>query len=113
MKDIVGETAFHIAAKHGDVESLQRLIQNCTSSLVPCLINAVNEDGNTPLHLAAIHNQIKNATVICVFISPCFLCLDVQILIKAHPSCLLIRNKAGKTALELAQEHGYQVGFFR
>eukprot|EP00210_Caulerpa_lentillifera_P001257 g1213.t1 len=98
QKDLVGDTAFHVAARFGNVKNLQQLIENCTKSLVPSLINSVNEDGDSPLHLAAMHNHIDTATL----------------LVTIHPSCFLVRNKTGKTALQIAQECGYQefVRFF-
>ena len=57
-----GETILHIAARNG-LEKLTDAILKMDSSI----LNAVNEDGNTALHAAAVTNHIDVANVLCSY----------------------------------------------
>lgn len=54
--DFPATTALHDAAKNGDTESLGLLLANPDD---PTAINAFNNLGNTPLHLAVFNRQIE------------------------------------------------------
>jgi ankyrin repeat protein len=51
-----GQNILHVAAKYGN-GSVVRCILKQDQKLVAPLLNATDEDGNTPLHLAASHGQ--------------------------------------------------------
>ncbi|KAJ6975810.1 hypothetical protein NC653_031594 [Populus alba x Populus x berolinensis] len=48
-----GQNILHVAAKYGNNGSVVRYILKQDRQLVAPLLNAIDEDGNTPLHLAA------------------------------------------------------------
>lgn len=80
----VDDTLLHIAARTGDVESIEVLIDAGAD------VNIVGDLGNTPLHAAALRGQINS----------------VKILLRrgANPS---IKNEFGETAKEVAELVGY------
>jgi len=53
-----GQNILHVAAKYGN-GSVVRYMLKQDQKLVAPLLNAIDEDGNTPLHLAASHGQCK------------------------------------------------------
>ncbi len=79
-----GYTELHRAAMAGDSEEVERLINAGAD------VNARDNDGNTPLHLAAR-----------VGYSACVRCLMNSGKVKKY-----LTNNQGKTALQLAEEHG-------
>ncbi|KAL9380010.1 hypothetical protein Peur_028492 [Populus x canadensis] len=53
-----GQNILHVAAKYGN-GSVVRYMLKQDQKLVAPLLNAIDEDGNTPLHLAASHGQCR------------------------------------------------------
>nr|XP_034906375.1 protein ACCELERATED CELL DEATH 6-like [Populus alba]TKR74782.1 ankyrin-3-like isoform X6 [Populus alba] len=53
-----GQNILHVAAKYGN-GSVVRYILKQDKQLVAPLVNATDEDGNTPLHLAARHGRCR------------------------------------------------------
>ncbi|CAH2328361.1 NF-kappa-B inhibitor alpha [Pelobates cultripes] len=54
IRDFNGDTALHIACKKGSLHAVGVILQNCFNK-ISFLLQAVNYDGHTCLHLAAIH----------------------------------------------------------
>ncbi|MEE6493162.1 hypothetical protein FKM82_016752 [Ascaphus truei] len=55
IRDFRGNTALHIACKQGSLRGLGVITQYCKSHQIPSLLQSINYDGYTCLHLAAIH----------------------------------------------------------
>ena len=53
-KDDTGETALHVAARFGSVKCLHSLVEAVEHETINCH----NFDGQTPLHVAIICNQM-------------------------------------------------------
>lgn len=54
LKNVDGQTALHLAAQSGSVESCELMILESKE-----IINVQDNNGNTPLHLACIYGRIK------------------------------------------------------
>ncbi|EQA63560.1 ankyrin repeat domain-containing protein [Leptospira alexanderi] len=80
LKKALAEKLF-FAAKHGEDELCRTILKLGISP------NPIDQDGNTPLHIAAIHDQISTA----------------QLLLDLHASQFL-KNLEGKSALDIAKE---------
>ncbi|KAL3714914.1 hypothetical protein ACJRO7_006765 [Eucalyptus globulus] len=86
IKNKKGQNILHVAAKAGDIAAV-RLLIHCTT-IFKKLINSKDVDGNTPLHLASMHNH----------------CEVMSSLTKAKVIDLGLRNNDGLTALDVAME---------
>ena len=51
-----GQNILHVAAKYGNA-SVVRFLLKQDQKLVAPLLNAIDEDGNTPLHLSAVYGR--------------------------------------------------------
>ena len=78
LQDVMGENAFHMAARFGNAKALQVLIKNCSKAAAIGLTTGVNIDDNTPLHIAAQYCHLQAAAVtipiFAHFTLPTFLC---------------------------------------
>ena len=81
-KDIHGQAALHYAAKNDNVEMIMRLAGKMTNK------NIQDEDGNTPLHIAAKEFNLA----------------AIKQLTKHLDGDLAPKNLEGKTPLDLAQD---------
>ena len=79
-----GDTELHRAVLAADIKEVERLIDAGAD------VNARDNDGNTPLHLAAREGY----------------CARVSYLMKSGKVKKYLTNNQGKTALQLAEEHG-------
>jgi ankyrin repeat protein len=61
--NIIGQTALHIAALHGNVEAVTTLLSLALQAQIPDFANIPNQRGQTPLHFAAAAKQ--NALQVC------------------------------------------------
>ncbi|XP_012283790.1 NF-kappa-B inhibitor cactus [Orussus abietinus] len=86
MQDDEGDTQLHIAIVQGFLEAALSLIRMAPH---PCLLNIVNDDGQSPLHLSVLTHQPRIARRL--------------ILAGATPA---LRNTRGNTALHLACASG-------
>ncbi|KAE8587411.1 hypothetical protein XENTR_v10021965 [Xenopus tropicalis] len=57
IQDFCGNTALHIACKQGSLRGVGVIFQYCEKQL-PALLQSVNYDGHTCLHLASIHGYL-------------------------------------------------------
>lgn len=83
-----GNTPLHCAAARGNLEMCKIFLKYKNKNKI--VIEAQNNEGNTSLHLAIKHNKLDVA----------------ELLIKAAPVLLSIRNQQNNTALKLASELG-------
>nr|CAD1841112.1 unnamed protein product [Ananas comosus var. bracteatus] len=70
--DFTGKNAIHIAVQSGKVGTLQCLLRHIEPKEI---INKADEDGNTPLHLAAMQGRIQSTLILSKDnrIDPCLL----------------------------------------
>ncbi|MBE8401600.1 ankyrin repeat domain-containing protein [Leptospira borgpetersenii] len=80
LRKVLTEKLF-FAAKHGEDELCRTILKLRISP------NPIDQDGNTPLHIAVIHDRISTA----------------QLLLDLHASQFL-KNLEGKSALDIAKE---------
>ena len=83
MKSAYGHTILHYACNSGCTELSKFLIKEC-----PSLIHSTDDYGDSPLHFSSYFGQAG-----CV-----------RLLLFDYHAPIFIRNKAGKTALDLAQD---------
>ncbi|XP_061945146.1 protein ACCELERATED CELL DEATH 6-like isoform X2 [Populus nigra] len=82
-----GQNILHVAAKYGN-GSVVRYILKQDQKLVAPLLNAIDEDGNTPLHLAASYGR----------------CMATFLLVRDNRVKSFIVNNENWTPYELAEE---------
>ena len=82
VKGFEGRTLLHQACNGGNAELLKRLISRHNISVL-----STDDEGNTPLHLAALYGRDK-----CI-----------HKLLYEFKAPLFVRNKAGKTAFDIAR----------
>ncbi|CAG0894492.1 unnamed protein product, partial [Darwinula stevensoni] len=88
-----GRSLLHWAAKYGQYEVLCWLLRSLPPEDVEMMINSVDENGNTVVHLAARSGNIS---------------LLMTLLQRGEPSlCLLTKNKRGLTPVEVANIAGH------
>ncbi|RIB06970.1 ankyrin repeat-containing domain protein [Gigaspora rosea] len=80
-RDTSGNTALHMASANGYTNIVEYIIQ--TLETLNGIVNVQNELGNTPLHWSALNGHIEVVT-------------------------LLIKNKAGRTAMYEAQQNNHE-----
>ncbi|KAK3404671.1 hypothetical protein EUGRSUZ_K00979 [Eucalyptus grandis] len=89
IKNKKGQNILHVAAKGGENRALDRLLKKyCGPDTIEKLVNAKDVDGNTPLHLAAMHNH----------------CKVMRSLTKDKRIDVQLQNNDGLTALDVAVE---------
>ncbi|XP_008245687.1 PREDICTED: protein ACCELERATED CELL DEATH 6-like [Prunus mume] len=94
-KNFEGDTALHIAAKTGDLDTANTLLREApgaeNADEVFMLLTSINDEQNTPLHEALIHGHQSVA----------------KCLIEAYPAFSFYVNKEAKSPLYLAAEEGF------
>ncbi|CAL2247758.1 unnamed protein product [Prunus armeniaca] len=85
------DTALHIAAKAGDLDTTNTLLREAQDHDVFILLTWINNEQNTPLHEALIHGHQSVA----------------KCLIEAYPVLRFDCNKERKSTLYLAAEEGF------
>ncbi|XP_039161005.1 protein ACCELERATED CELL DEATH 6-like [Eucalyptus grandis] len=89
LKNRKGQNILHVAAKAGnDIVVYILLGRYKQPDIIEKLVNAKDDDGNTPLHLASMHNH----------------CEVMRLLTKDKRMDLSLRNNKGLTALDGAME---------
>ena len=83
VKAFEGQSLLHYACVKGNLLTVKALIKES-----PLLIHSTNNNGNSPLHYSSIFGQAE-----CV-----------RLLVFEYHAPVFIRNKAGKTALDLAKD---------
>lgn len=92
LRDSRGWNAFHTAVEH--VQALKCLLQHVQPSDT---VNRVDDDGNTPLHLAAVHARVQSALL---------LLKDPRV----NPCVLNRRGQTARSAIEGQEDvNSYQV----
>ena len=86
-----GETPLHVAISSDAHEEIVELLLHEKDDL-GALAMAENENGNLPLHLAAIHGCREGVAVL---------------LMTEYAGAVKVKNKEGKTPLDLAREHNH------
>ncbi|XP_048250880.1 serine/threonine-protein phosphatase 6 regulatory ankyrin repeat subunit C-like [Haliotis rufescens] len=89
-KNGLGKTALHLVSDHMYEHALINERQSNTEQLIAAGadVSAQDEDGNTPLHICVKNNDYRS----------------VKALLGVLPSDVNIRNRNGKSALDLAEE---------
>ena len=87
------DTALHIAVSNGQTNHALNMVDTIDKDLLKRIRNA---KGNTPLHLAAVHGDMK----IC------------EKMVSTNPDLMGVRNKDGETPIFLAARHGQSKIFF-
>ncbi|XP_020416292.1 protein ACCELERATED CELL DEATH 6-like [Prunus persica] len=94
-KNFEGDTALHITAKTGDLDTASTLLCEApgaeNADEVFMLLTSINDEQNTPLHEALIHGHQS--------VAKCF--------IEAYPAFSFYLNKEAKSSLYLAAEEGF------
>ncbi|XP_034208198.1 serine/threonine-protein phosphatase 6 regulatory ankyrin repeat subunit B-like [Prunus dulcis] len=94
-KNFEGDTALHITAKAGDLDTANTLLREAlgaeNADEVFMLLTLINDAQNTPLHEALIHGHQSVA----------------KCLIEAYPAFTYLINKEEKSPLYLAAEEGF------
>ncbi|KAF7848444.1 hypothetical protein BT93_L1941 [Corymbia citriodora subsp. variegata] len=88
IKNNKGQNILHVAAKARNDFGVYWILKECGETNTEKLVNSRDVDGNTPLHLASIHNH----------------CDVMRILTKEKRIYLKSRNNDGLTALDAAME---------
>ncbi|KAK3404666.1 hypothetical protein EUGRSUZ_K00973 [Eucalyptus grandis] len=89
IKNNKGQNILHVAAKAGNDYAVSRICKEYSEpDITEKLMNSKDDDGNTPLHLATMHNH----------------CEVMRSLTKAEGINLRLRNNDGLTALDVAME---------
>ncbi|KAF8034611.1 hypothetical protein BT93_C0805 [Corymbia citriodora subsp. variegata] len=88
IKNNKGQNILHVAAKARNHSGVKSILKECGETNTEKLVNSRDVDGNTPLHLASIHNY----------------CGVMRILTKEKRIDLELRNNDGLTALDVAME---------
>ncbi|KAI6672978.1 hypothetical protein NL676_000884 [Syzygium grande] len=57
IKNNKGQNILHVAAKAGNADAVSIISQHCNEASFKKLANSKDVDGNTPLHLASMHNH--------------------------------------------------------
>ena len=83
VKGFEGQSLLHYACSKGNLLTAKALIKEC-----PLLIHSTNSYGNSPLHFSSLLGWAK----------------QVRLLLFEYHAPVFIRNKAGKTALDLAKD---------
>ncbi|KAF8018169.1 hypothetical protein BT93_H3154 [Corymbia citriodora subsp. variegata] len=85
MKIGKGHNILHVAAKGGKNNAVQHILSECSEPVIKKLVNLKDVDGNTPLHLASMHNH----------------CQVMLSLVKNKTTDVKLLNNDKKTALDL------------
>lgn len=89
IKNKKRQNILHVAAKGGNYSAVDRVLEKYSEpDTIKKLVNAKDVDGNTPLHLASMHNH----------------CPVMRSLTKVKRIDLRLRNNDGLTALDVAME---------
>ncbi|XP_039160994.1 protein ACCELERATED CELL DEATH 6-like [Eucalyptus grandis] len=89
IKNKKRQNILHVAAKGGNHWAVDRVLEKYSEpDTIEKLVNAKDDDGNTPLHLASMHNH----------------CEVMRSLTKVKRIRLALRNNDGLTALDVAME---------
>ncbi|KAF8034605.1 hypothetical protein BT93_C0802 [Corymbia citriodora subsp. variegata] len=88
IKNKKGQNILHVAAKAGNDTGVYLILKECGKTNTKKLVNSRDVDGNTPLHLASIHNH----------------CDVMRYLTRDKRIDLELRNNDGLTALDVAME---------
>ncbi|KAF8034610.1 hypothetical protein BT93_C0804 [Corymbia citriodora subsp. variegata] len=86
MKNGMGQNILHVAAKGGKNNAVQHILSECSEPVIEKLVNLKDVDGNTPLHLASMHNH----------------CQVMLSLVKNKTTDVKLLNNDKKTALDVA-----------
>ncbi|XP_043198908.1 ankyrin repeat domain-containing protein 27-like [Amphibalanus amphitrite] len=87
-RDARGNTALHLAVNNGHRGAAQALLYHAEQTGAPAGVNALNADGDAPLHLAARWGYG-----------------DVALLLAAHGAARDVVNHRGLTPLDVAHDH--------
>ncbi|KAL3714912.1 hypothetical protein ACJRO7_006763 [Eucalyptus globulus] len=89
IKNKKRQNILHVAVKGGNYSAVDRVLEKYSEpDTIKKLVNAKDVDGNTPLHLASMHNH----------------CPVMRSLTKVKRIDLRLRNNDGLTALDVAME---------
>ncbi|KAF8044268.1 hypothetical protein BT93_A2303 [Corymbia citriodora subsp. variegata] len=88
IKNKKGQNILHVAAKAGSNFGVYMILKKCGETNTEKMVNSKDVDGNTPLHLASIHNH----------------CLIMRYLTEEKKIDLDLRNNDGLTALDVAMQ---------
>ncbi|KAF8007965.1 hypothetical protein BT93_K1834 [Corymbia citriodora subsp. variegata] len=86
MKNGKGQNILHVVAKGGKNNAVQHILNECSEPVIEKLVNLKDVDGNTPLHLASMHNH----------------CQVMLSLVKNKTTDVKLLNNDKKTALDVA-----------
>ncbi|KAI6672969.1 hypothetical protein NL676_000875 [Syzygium grande] len=90
IKNNKGQNILHVAAKAGNTDAVFHISGHCEEGVIKKLANSKDVDGNTPLHLASMHNH----------------CPIMLILTTNVRSDLGLLNNDQLTALDVAMKSG-------
>ncbi|KAF8007903.1 hypothetical protein BT93_K1792 [Corymbia citriodora subsp. variegata] len=88
IKNEKGQNILHVAAKAGNYQAAQYILKECGETNTEKMVNSKDVDGNTPLHLASMHNH----------------CEVMRYLTKVERIDLALWNNDGLNALDVAME---------
>ncbi|KAF7847991.1 hypothetical protein BT93_L2388 [Corymbia citriodora subsp. variegata] len=86
MKNGKGQNILHVAAEGGKINAVQHILNECREPVIEKLLNLKDLDGNTPLHLASMHNH----------------CQVMLSLVNNKTTDVKLLNNDDKTALDVA-----------
>ncbi|KAG5556360.1 hypothetical protein RHGRI_006829 [Rhododendron griersonianum] len=84
-----GETVLHLSVKYNRLEALKALVEYLQSNNMESLLNSIDDDGNTILHLAATFKQVDT--------------IEYLLGIKSVKDHANDKNRNGSTALDVVE----------